>query len=165
MVVTVVVVVGVVGVGVVAGARGVAREHTGIEHMQMCSCNYTEPMGHGRDDAPPRLDAAGAQQVATTLQALATPSRVLILSTLRDGPCTVREITEAVAMAQPAVSHQLRLLRNLGLVVGERRGRNVVYQLHDDHVAALIDQALHHAEHLRLGAVDRPRVAASPTLP
>ena len=122
-------------------------------------------MGHGRADARHRLDAEGARLVATTLQALATPSRLLILSTLRDGPCTVREITEAVAMEQSAVSHQLRLLRNLGLVVGERRGRNVVYQLHDAHVAELIDQAVFHAEHVRLGAVDRPPVAQGSTLP
>ncbi|NYD43855.1 ArsR/SmtB family transcription factor [Nocardioides panaciterrulae] len=122
-------------------------------------------MGHSRDDVPRRLDAAVARQVATTLQALATPSRVLILSTLRGGPCTVREITEAVGMAQPAVSHQLRLLRNLGLVVGDRHGRHVVYQLHDDHVAELIDQAVHHAEHVRLGSVDRSRVGGPPPVP
>ena len=53
-------------------------------------------------------------------------------------------------MSQPAVSQQLRVLRHLGLVVGERRGRYVVYELHDDHVAALVDEAVHHVEHLRL---------------
>lgn len=121
-------------------------------------------MGHGRGDVR-RLDAEQARFVATTLQALATPSRLLILSTLREGPCTVREITEAVEMAQSAVSHQLRLLRHLGLVVGERHGRNVVYQLHDAHVAELIDQAVFHAEHVRLGAVDRPPVAETSPLP
>ena len=123
-------------------------------------------MGHGRREAHTRLDPASARTVATTLQALATPCRLLILSTLRDGPCTVRELTESVGMAQPAVSHQLRLLRDLGFVVGDRRGRNVVYHLYDDHVAQLIDQAVHHAEHVRLGAVDRPqRTPAFPSAP
>jgi len=122
-------------------------------------------MGHARGDTRRRLDPAGARLVATTFQALATPSRLLILSTLGEGPCTVREITEAVAMAQSAVSHQLRLLRNLGLVVGERHGRNVVYQLHDQHVAELIDQAVFHAEHVRLGAVDRAPVAETSPAP
>ena len=41
-----------------------------------------------------------------------------------------------------------------GLVVGERRGRSVVYALHDDHVAGLLDQAVYHVEHLRLGISD-----------
>jgi DNA-binding transcriptional ArsR family regulator len=58
-------------------------------------------------------------------------------------------------MAQSAVSHQLRLLRHLGLVEGERDGRHVIYRLFDDHVAELIDQAVGHAEHVRLAAVDR----------
>jgi ArsR family transcriptional regulator, nickel/cobalt-responsive transcriptional repressor len=98
-----------------------------------------------------RLDADTARQVATTLQALSTPSRLLILSTLRDGPRSVGELAESVGMEQSAVSHQLRLLRNLGLVSGDRQGRHIVYRLYDDHVAELIDQAVYHAEHLRLG--------------
>jgi DNA-binding transcriptional ArsR family regulator len=57
-------------------------------------------------------------------------------------------------MEQSAVSHQLRLLRTLGLVTGRRDGRHVVYRLYDDHVATLLDQAVHHIEHLRLGIRD-----------
>ena len=48
------------------------------------------------------------------------------------------------------------MLRNLGLVEGERHGRSIVYALYDNHVAELLDQAVYHSEHLRLGAVDRP---------
>ncbi len=59
-----------------------------------------------------------------------------------------------VGMEQSACSHRLRLLRNPGLVVGERRGRSVVYALHDDHVAGLLDQAVHHVEHPRPGISD-----------
>jgi DNA-binding transcriptional ArsR family regulator len=58
-------------------------------------------------------------------------------------------------MEQSAVSHQLRLLRNLGLVGDERHGRTIVYSLYDNHVAQLLDEAVYHAEHLRLGAPDR----------
>lgn len=114
-------------------------------------------MGHGvegRNRAAP-LDAAAAKSVATTLQALATPSRLLILSRLRQSPATVGELATAVKMEQSAVSHQLRLLRNLGLVHGQRAGRSITYTLYDDHVAQLLDEAVFHAEHLRLGARDR----------
>ena len=115
-------------------------------------------MGHGLDGrvTRTRLDTATAKSVATTLQALATPSRLLILATLREGPTTVGALAEAAGMEQSAVSHQLRLLRNLALVDGQRQGRHIVYALYDDHVAELIDQAVYHAEHLRMGAVDRP---------
>ena len=44
----------------------------------------------------------------------------------------------------------------LGLVVGERDGRHVVYALHDDHVRALLTEAVSHTEHLRLGLAARP---------
>ncbi|OLT31357.1 transcriptional regulator [Actinomadura sp. CNU-125] len=116
-------------------------------------------MGHGAapaDDSAPRtsLDAAAAAKVATTLQALATPSRLLILARLREGPLPATELARAVGMEQSACSHQLRLLRNLGLVVGTREGRSVVYALYDDHVAELLDQAVYHVEHLQLGLSD-----------
>jgi ArsR family transcriptional regulator, nickel/cobalt-responsive transcriptional repressor len=103
-----------------------------------------------------------AERVADAMQGLAAPSRVLILSQLRERPHAVSELVAAVGMQQSAVSHQLRLLRDIGLVVGEKQGRNVVYSLYDEHVAALIDQAVWHVEHLRLGAAERPsRRAAS----
>jgi DNA-binding transcriptional ArsR family regulator len=85
------------------------------------------------------------------MQALATASRVRILGRLRQSPYSVSELADAVGMEQSAVSHQLRILRHLGLVIGERRGRRVVYALHDSHVADLLDQAVFHIEHLRLG--------------
>jgi DNA-binding transcriptional ArsR family regulator len=105
------------------------------------------------------LDARTARTVATTMQALATPSRLLILGRLRRGPATVGELSTDTALEQSAVSHQLRLLRNLGLVEGERQGRNIVYALYDDHVAELLDQAVFHSEHLRLGGMAEPRDA------
>lgn len=118
-------------------------------------------MGHGVDGRAPRahLDSGTAKSVAATLQALATPSRLLILATLREGPQTVGDLVGAVRMEQPAVSHQLRLLRTLGLVESERHGRHVVYSLFDDHVAELIDQAIYHAEHVALGQPDRREVS------
>lgn len=58
-------------------------------------------------------------------------------------------------MKQSAVSHQLRLLRHLGLVDSERHGRCITYALYDNHVAELLDQAIYHAENLRLGLRDR----------
>ena len=105
-----------------------------------------------------RLDFASAKLVATTLQALATPSRLLILGRLREGHATVGQLAETAGMEQSAVSHQLRLLRNLGLVDGVRQGRTIVYSLYDNHVAQLLDEAIYHAEHLRLGAPDQTAV-------
>ena len=116
-------------------------------------------MGHAADEkrSPPaaRLDAESAAKVAVTLQALATPSRLLILTRLRESPCAVTGLAEAIGMEQSAVSHQLRMLRHLGLVEGTRHGKTTVYALYDDHVARLLDEAVYHSEHLRLGLRDQ----------
>lgn len=116
-------------------------------------------MGHGVEGTstpPAQLDAESAATVAATLQALATPSRLRMLTRLRHGACSVGDLVEAVGMEQSAVSHQLRLLRAMGLVTGTRQGRNVVYSLYDNHVAMLLDEAVYHIEHLGLGIADDP---------
>jgi DNA-binding transcriptional ArsR family regulator len=116
---------------------------------------------NGRDTPPAKLDADTAASVAATLQALAAPSRLLILARLRKGPCPVTELAEEIGMEQSAVSHQLRLLRNLGLVTGKRSGKHIVYGLYDNHVAMLLDEAVYHSEHLRLGVRDTTPIDAT----
>ncbi|MGW5211021.1 ArsR/SmtB family transcription factor [Streptomyces sp. NPDC004051] len=117
-------------------------------------------MGHGAvvpaqgDVERVRLDADNVAKVATTLQALSTPSRLLILARLREGALPATAVATEVGMEQSACSHRLRLLRNLGLVVGERRGRRVVYALHDHHAAEPLDRAVYHVEQLRPGISD-----------
>jgi ArsR family transcriptional regulator, nickel/cobalt-responsive transcriptional repressor len=109
-------------------------------------------MAHGPiRRSPDELDPNFAAVIAETMQALATPSRVRILGRLHAGPCSVNELAGAVGMESSAVSHQLRLLRHLGLVVGRRDGRRVVYDLYDDHVGEMLEQAISHVEHVRAG--------------
>jgi ArsR family transcriptional regulator, nickel/cobalt-responsive transcriptional repressor len=113
-------------------------------------------MSHGLQSDPadlvePRLAAT----VAETLQALTAPSRLRILGRLSKGPCSVGDLSTAVNMEPSAVSHQLRLLRHLGLVTGQRDGRRVVYELHDEHVSQLLGEAMSHVDHLRLGLAGR----------
>jgi DNA-binding transcriptional ArsR family regulator len=130
-------------------------------------------MGHvtrqsADDQVPPaELDAATAAAVAQTMQALATPSRLLILSRLRREPCPVGQLAADIGMEPSAVSHQLRMLRHLGLVEGTRHGKSTVYALYDSHVARLLDEAVYHSEHLRLGLRDddaarQPALTADP---
>lgn len=109
-------------------------------------------MAHGPDQpAPDQLSDEFAGVVAETMHALSTPSRVRILGRLHAGACSVNELATAVGMESSAVSHQLRVLRHLGLVVGRRDGRQVVYDLYDDHVGELLEQAISHVEHVRAG--------------
>ncbi len=116
---------------------------------------HKSPQPQGEHAPPAALDAAQAALVAQTMQALAAPSRLLILSRLRREPCSVTRLAADIGMEQSAVSHQLRMLRHLGLVAGTRSGKTTVYALYDDHVARLLDEAVYHSEHLRLGLRDR----------
>ena len=123
-------------------------------------------MSHGGVLTPAdRLGAAFAEVVAETMQALATGSRVRILGQLHAGPRSVGELAEAVGMEASAVSHQLRLLRHLGLVVGTRDGRRVVYELHDEHVGQMLEEAISHVEHLRIAAERATSGAAEAAVP
>jgi DNA-binding transcriptional ArsR family regulator len=118
-------------------------------------------VAHGVEPDIERLlgDAAFARSAAESIQALSAPSRLRILARLHAGPASVGDIATSVGMEGSAVSHQLRLLRHLGLVVGQRDGRQVVYELHDDHVAELLEQVVSHVEHVRLGIAGRHAAA------
>jgi ArsR family transcriptional regulator, nickel/cobalt-responsive transcriptional repressor len=127
-------------------------------------------VGHIGENKPLELatvDADLAAEVAETMQALATPSRVRILARLRQSPCPVGELAAEVELEPSAVSHQLRLLRLLGLVTGRRAGNRIIYSLHDDHVGDLVAQAIYHVEHIHLagqqGSTARRKHPASPT--
>ncbi len=101
---------------------------------------------HVHSEGP--LTPSSAGEVARIMGALSTASRVRILARLRESPCTVGDLSTEIQMEQPAVSHQLRILRDLGFVVGDRSGRNTVYRLFDTHVASLLDEALRHIDHV-----------------
>ena len=114
-------------------------------------------MAHGDHPDVRRVlvDDAFARAAADSIQALSAPSRLRILARLYAGPASVNDLAAAVGMEGSAVSHQLRTLRHLGLVTGRRDGRQVVYELHDDHVADLLEQVVAHVEHVELGLAGR----------
>ena len=114
--------------------------------MYVCACHYV-PVSNGRSGNI-GVTPEQAERVARLMAGLSTPSRMRLLGRLRQGPSTVTALAASVGMTQPAVSHQLRILRDLGLVVGRRDVRHIVYSLHNAHVAALLDEVLRQTEHL-----------------
>jgi DNA-binding transcriptional ArsR family regulator len=104
------------------------------------------PAEHGSASRP--LCAAEAEDVAETLKALASPSRLRMLAALLDGERTVEQLAAAVALSPSATSHNLRILRSLRLVRARRAGRHTFYGLHDHHIADLLAAVRHHHEHV-----------------
>jgi DNA-binding transcriptional ArsR family regulator len=105
-----------------------------------------EPAGSSRTGDEPPIGNDVAERLADTMFALSTPSRVLLLGCLLDGPCSVGDLTEALGMEQSAVSHQLRVLREHDLVRAEKVGRTRLYALYDEHVSTLLHAGLDHVK-------------------
>ena len=80
--------------------------------------------------------------------ALSDYTRFRILATLCLGECGVSDLQETCQVSQSAISHQLRMLRDRGLVTSRREGQRVIYRLADEHVATLIGVGLSHAAEL-----------------
>ncbi len=70
---------------------------------------------------------------------LADPKRILILYELVPGPRNVTEIAAALGAPQPQVSRHLKVLRDRGMVKGERRGSVVSYSLADVRITQALD--------------------------
>ncbi|NPV57570.1 MAG: helix-turn-helix transcriptional regulator [Anaerolineae bacterium] len=88
-----------------------------------------------------------AQNVARTFQALADPTRVRLLTSLLTVELCVCDMAYMLGTSQSAVSHQLRVLRDLKLVRARRSGRVIYYTLDDDHIRDLLQKALDHVQH------------------
>ena len=71
-------------------------------------------------------------------------TRIKILSALSGGELCVCDISTILGMTSSAVSHQLKILKNAGLVSFRRDGKTVFYSLADDHVMTILSQGLEH---------------------
>ena len=96
--------------------------------------------------APEAPDPAALVAAGDLLRALAAPVRIAIVLQLRTSPRCVHELVDALAVTQPLISQHLRVLKAAGVVRGDRRGREVVYRLVDDHLAHIVVDAVAHVE-------------------
>jgi DNA-binding transcriptional ArsR family regulator len=76
---------------------------------------------------------------AQVCQALADPTRIMLLYLLADGPKNVGELAETLSVNQPTVSRHLKVLRERGMANAERFGTTVMYSLADPRVIEALD--------------------------
>ena len=93
------------------------------------------------------LDGLTATYLADIFKALADPTRVRIISILAQTELCVCDLAATLGMTQSAVSHQLRLMRQMRLVKNRKKGRMVYYSLDDEHIQDLFQRGLEHVEH------------------
>ena len=84
------------------------------------------------------------EQIAELFKGFADSTRVHILSLLAERELCVTDIAEAVALSQSAISHQLRILKQMHLIKFRRDGKNLWYSLADDHVRTILQMGLEH---------------------
>ena len=82
--------------------------------------------------------------IAELFKGFADPTRVHILSLLARQELCVTDISEAVELSQSAISHQLRLLKQMHLIKFRREGKNILYSLADEHVRTILEMGLEH---------------------
>lgn len=82
--------------------------------------------------------------MADSFKALGDPTRLRILALLFSGERGVGDLADHLDVTQSAVSHQLRILRNLDIVRYRKEGREVYYDIADDHVRDILSRTLEH---------------------
>ncbi|MDD4566219.1 MAG: metalloregulator ArsR/SmtB family transcription factor [Eubacteriales bacterium] len=80
-------------------------------------------------------------------KSISDQTRLKILFALSKNEMCVCDIAALLGMSQSAISHQLRVLRNVRLVKHQKEGKVVYYTLDDDHVNAIFKQGLDHVAH------------------
>lgn len=92
--------------------------------------------------AAPEAMEASAQEAAALLKVMAHPVRLMLACTLAQGEVSVGELERGLDIRQPALSQQLGLLRQNGIVETRREGKQMFYRLSEAKAARLV-QALH----------------------
>ena len=101
-------------------------------------------------ELPPETELA---EMAELFKAFGDSTRIRILYLLSRSALCVCDIAALLGLTQPAVSYQLKALKQARLVRGRRSGKTVLYALDDGHVATIIGMAKEHLEE-RLGGAE-----------
>ena len=86
-----------------------------------------------------------SQQIAELFKAFGDTTRVRILWLLLNNEQCVGSIAQALDISQSAISHQLRILKQMHLIKVRRDGKNALYSLADDHVRTILQMGLEHS--------------------
>lgn len=86
------------------------------------------------------------QDLAEFFKVFGDATRLKILYVLKCSEMCVYDIAGLIGMSQSAVSHQLRVLKQMDLVKNRRDGKTIYYSLADSHIVTILNQGLDHIE-------------------
>ena len=90
------------------------------------------------------LDEDRLKDLADFFKVFADTTRLRILSVLFQSEMCVCDLAEVLGMTQSAISHQLRILKQMKLVKNRREGKTVFYSLADGHIQTIMNQGMEH---------------------
>ena len=85
-------------------------------------------------------------ELADFFKVFADSTRIRILYVLKCSEMCVCDIAQSLNMSQSAISHQLRVLKQMKLVKNRRDGKTIFYSLADDHITTILSQGMEHIE-------------------
>lgn len=99
---------------------------------------------YSNDHANVKFTREQILRASELFKSIGDPTRLEILCILLKGEHQVGELAKTLQHTQSAISHQLRLLRNLRIVRSTRKGKFINYSLDDSHIEELIKVAFAH---------------------
>lgn len=123
--------------------------------IELCGCGHIEEEGcecvHVHKEMREKIlrEMPGEDKLndlASFFKVFGDVTRIRILCTLLRSEMCVCDLAQLLNMTQSAISHQLRLLKQMGLVKNRREGKTVFYSLSDGHIVTILSQGMEHIE-------------------
>ena len=114
--------------------------------LQPCRNRTRSSSAALRTTTAARRSRARGNELAELFKTFGDPTRIRILYLLSRAPLCVCDIAAVLGLTQPAVSYQLKILRQARLIKPRREGKTVFYSLADRHVEIIIGMAKEHLE-------------------
>lgn len=113
------------------------------EHAESCDMlhNHSDIVKQVTGEMPQEEDL---YDLADFFKVFADTTRIKILYVLLKQEMCVCDIAQALEMTQSAISHQLRILKQMDLVKNRRDGKTIYYSLADDHIVSILNQGMEH---------------------
>ena len=118
-------------------------KHT--EEVEQCEHIHVHPenVDYVKGQIP---DENKLYELADFFKVFADSTRIRILYVLKCSEMCVCDIAQSLNMTQSAISHQLRVLKQMKLVKNRRDGKTIFYSLADEHITMILSQGMEHIE-------------------
>ena len=113
------------------------------EDAEICGCNmiHEDVVKYVRSKMLPQVQF---EKLSMFFKAISDETRIKLLFSLSRSKMCVCDLAALLGMTVSAIYHQLRVLKQAGLVRSEKQGKVVYYMLSDDHVNTVFNNAIEH---------------------